>query len=265
MELLKKNYEKVLLGAVLLGLTVGAALLPLMIASERRALDEKSHSILDRPVLPLPPLDLSQASNLLRRVTALNPLNLTDTNKLFNPMTWQKAGDRWIKQPVGGMINLCQVAAVNPLYTIITLDNVYTNDNGARYAIGVVREAAYVPSQRTKKQYYTARDSKTDAFMIRDIKGSAENPVELVMELSDTGETATVAKDRPFRRVDGYTADLKYPPENKTWSNQRVNSIISFAGETYIIVAVSKDEVVLLARSNNKKTPIPFSPAADSH
>ena len=36
MEFLKKHYEKVLLGVVLVGLTVGAASLPLMISGERQ-------------------------------------------------------------------------------------------------------------------------------------------------------------------------------------------------------------------------------------
>jgi hypothetical protein len=34
----------------------------------------------------------------------------------------------------------------------------------------------------------------------------------LILKLSD-GETATVSKDKPFQRVDGYSADLKYDPE----------------------------------------------------
>ena len=265
MDFIKKNYEKVLLGAVLVGLTVAAALLPLMIANERRGLDDKRTQILNPNIQPLQPLDVSQASNLLRRIEAPVPLNLTDTNKLFNPMTWQKVGDRWIKQPAGGMVDLCQVTRITPLYTIVTLDNVQTSDSGARYVIGVEREAAYFPVQRRKKQYYTSRGDKTDAFFLRDIKGPAENPVELELELSDTGESIAVAKDRPFRRADGYMADLKYPPENRVWSNQRIGSIISFAGETYVVVAVSKDEVVLSARSNNKKTSIPFNPADGSH
>lgn len=265
MDFLKKNYEKVLLGAVLAGLTVGAALLPLLIAKERSDLRQKSESILNPKIEPLKPLDLSQASNLLHRIEAPAALNLTGTNKLFNPMTWQKVGDRWIKQPAEGMGKLCQIVKITPLYTIVTLDNVQTSDSGARYVIGVEREAAYFPAQRRKKQYYTSKGDKTEAFFVREVKGPAENPVELILELSDTGESIAVAKDRAFRRVDGYMADLKYPPENRVWSNLRVNSSLSFAGETYKVVAASKDEVVLSATSNNKKTSITFNPAGDSH
>ena len=38
--------------------------------------------------------------------------------------------------------------------------------------------------------------------------------MHLVLKLADTGQTIQLSKDKPFRRVDGYTADLKYDPEN---------------------------------------------------
>src|SRR5262245_57012861 len=99
MELIKKHYEKVLLGGALVGLTVAAALLPLMIASERQQLADKAQGILDRKIDALPSVDLSRASNLLQRIQAPMPLNLTETNRLFNPVPWQRVGDRWVKQP----------------------------------------------------------------------------------------------------------------------------------------------------------------------
>ena len=36
---------------------------------------------------------------------------------------------------------------------------------------------------------------------------------------------------------------------------------ITIEGEAYIVVAISKNEVVFSAKSNNKKTPRPFTPA----
>jgi hypothetical protein len=82
----------------------------------------------------------------------------------------------------------------------------------------------------------------------------------LTFELTDAGERVPVSKGKPFRRTDGYMADLKYPPENKTWSNQRLNAFIPrIAGEDYIIVAIATNEVVFSANSNKKKTSIPFN------
>jgi hypothetical protein len=89
----------------------------------------------------------------------------------------------------------------------------------------------------------------------------------LVLELTDSGERVAVAKDVPFRRVDGYTADLKYDPENRRWMNLRVGAggpgtaPITVEGESYIVVAINKNEVVMSAKSNNKKTSLPYHPA----
>jgi len=52
-------------------------------------------------------------------------------------------------------------------------------------------------------------------YTIRAVNGPLENPAQLVLGLTDTGEEAVLSKDKPFRRVDGYMADLKYDPESK--------------------------------------------------
>ena len=104
---------------------------------------------------------------------------------------------------------------------------------------------------------------KNDAFTIVDVNGSPENPAQLklILQLTDTGERATLSKDKPFRRVDGYSADLKYDPEGKKWQGQRVGADLKFAGDDYIIVAINQDTVILLARSNQKKTTLTYSPS----
>jgi hypothetical protein len=53
--------------------------------------------------------------------------------------------------------------------------------------------------------------------------------------------------------------DLKYTLESRApWVGQRVGSTLAFGGETYNIVAITKTEVVVLAKSNQKKTPVPI-------
>jgi hypothetical protein len=80
-----------------------------------------------------------------------------------------------------------------------------------------------------------------------------------VLELVDDGELITVSKDKPFQRVDGYAVDLRYPLENRPpWVARRVGDALTFGGENYIIVAITKTEVVVLAKSNQKKTPVPI-------
>lgn len=267
MDFLKKHYEKVLLGVVLLGLAVSAAFLPLMIAGERASLRAKADEIINRPVKPLPPLDLSKPERLMQRMQTSLTLDFATSNRLFNPVRWQKKADGTpIKAQKGNVgVEAIVVTKTSPLYLIITLESISTTDAGARYVIGVEREAVPNVAQRKKRSYGATLNNKNEVFVLREVKGPPDNPTELALELNDTGERVTLKKDIPFKRVDGYTADLKYEPEKKTWTALRVGvparPPIIVAGEEYIIVAITRNEVVLSAKSNNKKTSIPYAPS----
>lgn len=267
MDFLKKHYEKVLLGIVLVGLAVGTAFLPIMIATERTALRNKSYEGLVKPVKRLEPPNLIREEAVFKR--AENPINLdlASTNKLFNSFPWLKRPDGTIIKAEEGNIGpkAVVVTRISPLYTIISLDSIGPeSDEGRRYVIGVQREAAKNPSQRRKRQSYAVLNEKNDAFIIREVKGPPEEPTALILELPDTGEKVSVSKDHPYKREDGYLADLKYEPERRVWTNRREGSQISLGGEDYIIVAITKNEVVLSAKSNNKKTAISYNSAPDS-
>jgi hypothetical protein len=123
--------------------------------------------------------------------------------------------------------------------------------------------AVNLRDRRTSK--YCRVGDKNDTFAVRDIKAAPDNPTNfttVVLELNDTGQRVTVTKDLPFRRIDGYMVDLKYAPEIKTWASRRVGAPLSFNGEDYNIVAITENEVVLSAKSNQKKWPIKYSPSA---
>ncbi|MSU57848.1 MAG: hypothetical protein EXS35_06650 [Pedosphaera sp.] len=272
MEFIKKHYEKVLLGVVLLGLAAGAVFLILMIPAERAAQLELVDTIIKKPGKQLPPLDLGKQAALIGHAAGADCLDLASTNKVFNPLQWQRMTDGSLKKIVFGNevgVGAVVVSKITPLYTIITLDSAtMTADGSARYLIGVEREAAAKVSQRGKKQAGATLNAKTETFVIREVKGSPDNPTELVLEMNDTGDRLPLSKEKPIRRVDGYMADFNYPPElSKKWKDQRVGAgapgmlPITIAGESYIVVAINKNEVVLSARSNNKKTPRPYSPA----
>ncbi len=76
--------------------------------------------------------------------------------------------------------------------------------------------------------------------------------------MNDTGETAPVSKEQPFKRIDGYMADLKYDPEKKVWPSRRVGSTLTFDGEDYKVVAISGTEAIISA-PNQKKWTIAYS------
>jgi hypothetical protein len=186
-------------------------------------------------------------------------------NKLFNPMLWQKTADgRLIKVDATNIgPNAVAITKMVPLYLRLKLNDVTTTDSGARCKIVIENEAAVNLRDRKKEKYCRLGD-KNETFALRDIKTSPDDPTNaaVVLELNDTGQRATVTKDQPFQRVDGYMVDLKYAPENKTWSNRRVGASLSFNGEDYNIVAITENEVVLSAKSNQKKWTINYKASA---
>ena len=262
MDFLKKHYEKILLGVVLLGLVAGAVFLIFMIPAERAKLNEQREAIINRPPKPLPPLELGKQEQLLKDLQTSVTLELSANHKVFNPMLWRKrlpenTPIKDIPRNIGPQA--VTITKIAPLYLTITFESVIPSESGARYVMGVEREAAATVAARRKKPYNPTLNSKNDTFILREVKGSADNPTEVVVELNDTSERVSVAKDKPFKRVDAYVADLKYAPDNRTWLNQRNGALIKIEGEDYNIVVIRKDEVILSAKLNDKKTTIPYT------
>ena len=272
MDFVKKHYEKILLGFVLLGLVGALVFLPFMIASDQQKLKDMSYGVVHPKAAPLPGLDLTRETNVLGRLQSPYKLDFSTTNKLFNSVPWQKTPDgRLIKNAAGNEVSLVAVTKITPLYLILTLDSIETNSLAtnefvARYVISMERQASALPAQRGKRQHYASVGEKVgeknDAFIIREVSGSLANPgmLKLILQLTDTGEKVTLSKDKPFRRTDGYSVDLKYDPEGKKWQGQRKDADLRFAGDDNIIVAINQDSVILRARSNDKKTTLTYSP-----
>jgi len=258
MDFLKKNYEKVLLGVVLLGLVVAVGFLPFKISSDKEALESKREKLTHPNVKALTNLDLAGPEDLLKRMTIPAVVDFSAPNKLFNPMPWQKAADGHLIKVDASNIgpNALVITKRTPLYLILSLDEISMTDAGARYRIGVEKQASSNPRDWPKKQKYCKLGDKNETFTLRDVKAPPDNPTNavVILELNDTGEQVKLSKEQPFKRIDGYMIDLKYPPENKSFSpNRRVGAPLVFGGEDYNIVAITANEVVLLAKSNQKK------------
>jgi hypothetical protein len=254
MQFLKKNYEKVLLGLVLFGLVVAVAFLPFLIRNEKLAQEDRSNKKFNYLVKPLPPMDTNRYDLALKQAATPLQLDLTNTNKLVNPVRWLKGPNGPVKMEVGGEIKHLEITKLTPLYLIISLEGVNVSESGARYVIDVTQEAAAKPSQRGRRPYYVSVGDKKDVFALREVKGPPDNPTDLVLELSDSAERVSIAREKPFKRVDGYLADLHYTPENRTFGSRRVGDKVSIGGESYNIVAITENEVVLSAPNGKKYT-----------
>ncbi len=264
MDFLKKHYEKLILGLVLVGLAGAAGYLPIKVNADRQAAEQERTTLTQPKVKELTNLDLSLPDSALKRVAAATALDFSSPNKVFNPMPWQKAADGQIIPGTKVGPSAAVVTNLNALYLRLTLDSVSVTDGGCRYVIGVQKEAAANAAQRAKKQTYASLNTKSDVFTLVEVKGKAEDPTQVVLELNDTGERVSISKEKGFSRADGYTADLRYEPEKKVWTGKRVGAAVSFNGEEYNIVAINQNEIVLSAKSNQKKWTIKANPNAGS-
>lgn len=263
MDFLKKHYEKLLLGLVLAGLVGGLVFMPFYISSDRQKMKDLTDSIITAPqVQPLPNLDLTAKASLVQRFGSAYVLDLDTTNKLFNPNDWQKTPDGLLIPAKATGPQFIVVTNIAPLYTIINLDSVSTNELGARYVISVERQADKSPAKRHKQPHYVSvGDRPNDAFGLVKVNGQdPANPDSLEVKLTDTGEVVSIAAGKPYKRVDGYMADFRYDLEKRVFHNRREGDKVSFGGSDYTVQDINQNEVILMDQSNQKKTTLPFAP-----
>ena len=275
MEFIKRNYEKIILSLVLLGLVGVLAFMPVMIGYDQQKMRDLRDHVTHPKVEPLPPLDLSRQDTVLARLKSPEQLDFSTTNKLFNPLMWQKdKNGALIKITTGHEVGpgAAVVAKITPLNFSIYLDSVLTNELGARYVLSIEDQSAVYPAQRRRRTHYVsmgkgndavvdkAVDGKNEGFTLKDVKGPPANPDQLVVTLAGTGATNTLSKSQPFRRVDAYSADLKYDPEKYSVTGMRTGDHLAFAGDDYNVIAIDKNDVILLAQSNQKKYTLRYAP-----
>jgi len=276
MEFIKRNYEKVILSLVLLGLVGVLAFMPVLIILDQKKMADLRTAYIPRKVEPLPPQDLSRQEAVLDRLKSSNKLDFSTTNKLFNPVQWKRQKDNTLVKQENFGPQAAVVTKITPLYFIITLDSVTatqigTNETSMHYALTIEDQSAAIPGQRRKRPHLASKGEmvpdknvtgKNEGFTLVAVKGPPENPDQLVLKMADTGATNTLSKSQPFRRVEAYSADLKYDREKPAYTGTglRVGDHLTFAGDDYNIIAIEKNEVKLLAQSNQKKYTLPYAP-----
>ena len=261
MDFLKKHYEKILLSVVLLGLVGALVFMALIIPSEQEKVQRIGEGIIRGKVVALSNLDMAAESNVVVRLQSPYRIDFDTTNRLFNPMEWKKMPGGELVPVTGLSPQAAVVTGITPLYLILNLDSVETNELGARYVIRVERQAAKNAAMSHPQQRYVSMDDpKKDVFTLVRVIGPPENPAALILRLADNSQMITLTNGVPFRRVDADAADIRYDPENLHWSGQRIGSRLKFAGDEYAIVDITSNEVVLSAQSNQKKWTLPYTP-----
>ena len=258
MEFLKKHYEKVILGVVLLGLAAVAAWLPIKISSENELIRQQVRNTLPN-VEPLDPVEVGEIESTGEKLEDPPEAKFTEGHNLFNPVKWIRMPDgRLIKlsSPEQETVERLQITDIRPLKLLIE----YDRPSGSGFYFAVTQEASDNPADRRRRTQYVSRDRNNDVFSLVNVQGPQNDPVAFDIELNDSKKVVTLSESKPFERIEGYAADLRDPIEDKTWENMREDGRIILGGDTNIIVAISSNEVVFRAVSNEKNTTLKLNP-----
>lgn len=256
MQFLKKNYEKILLALVVLAALGVVLYLGILVSNEKKRLDDLTSQVVTTHPKPFPELNLKAQQDLLARAQSRVSLDFSSSNRVFNPVRWQMDVHGHIfRNPAGREIDQLQVTKLSPLYFIVALESVSATPGLAtHYGIGITHEAALLPSQRSKKLTYAPLNETTNGFTVVSFEGQEEDPSSVAVQLSEPTQKVTISKEQPFKKVEGFTIDLFYQPENRHFApNRRVGETIYFAGESYKIIDIKESEIVLLQQSNQKQ------------
>jgi hypothetical protein len=256
MQFLKAHYEKIILSVVLLGLAAAAALMPMRVSKERENEENRQIDLLPPQVKPLQPVDLSTNAVAIARLEEEMQVELAGDHNVFNPVRWQKRPDGGVLKGTDAGINALQVTNISPLRLRLTYDEPQGSSDNQAYQISVLNESV---NPRSTPRIGRLKQ-KNSAFTIESVKGDPANPTALEVQLEGDKTPVTITRDKPYERIVGYSADLRYDPENRTWKARKKDDEIGFAGESYKVVAINPTQVVLSAKSNKKQTIKEYQP-----
>jgi len=259
MEFLKKHYEKIVLCVVLLGLAGAAVWMRSAIKRVREQLQVVDVAPPPKTA-PLAPIDLKADQQSLEQITNPPMVVLSGEHNLFNPVTWKrKANGEFMKFVKTGPDALI-VTNIIPLYTIIAYDRptdspVYVM-NWQQHADRRLTNSRGTPEYARKDQ-----KMKSGLYIVRGIKGAENDPSEINLEITETGETNVwVSTNTPYRRVDSYIADLKYDPDPLVPLNKkRVNDEFKLDNDPYKVVEITNNAVRVQNEHTTKVTEIKWT------
>jgi hypothetical protein len=261
MEFLKKHYEKIVLCVVLLGL--GGAVFWMKSRLEQVQVQFPPIEPGTTPkTAPPQPLDLSPYQQALALITNPPPVVLSGAHNLFNPVTWKRKANGELMKIIKSGPDALMVTNITPLYTIIAYEN--TSPGSAVYVMSVQTN---VDLRKPSTKHITDHAKKGEKvnsglYIVRGIKGADDDPSEINLELTHTGETNVwVSKNTPYQRPDSYLADMKYyPDETLSLLKKRVNDDFNLDNEPYKIVEITNDAVRVQDRRTTKVTEIKWTP-----
>ena len=267
MEFLKKHYEKIVLCVVLLGLAGAVLWMKSAIEKARLQVPETSGGPPPRTAPPVP-LDLSNDQQALAQITNRPTVVLSGEHNTFNPVTWKRKSNGDLIKVIKTGPDALIVTNFVPRYTIISYVRAAEGPTPV-YVFSVQRDLDLNQPNSTKaKTEFVSMTKKKSrlVLLVRGIKGAENEPSEINLEITDTGDTNVwVSTNSPYKHVESHLADLKYDPELLTMLKKKVKDEISLDSEPYIIVEITNNAVRVQSRRTTKVTEIKWtkSPKGD--
>jgi hypothetical protein len=259
----RQHYEKLILSLVLLLLAVAVWRIYEASQEEKENVRKIPAGFERKSVKGVAPVEVTAYQTAIRGGTNPPGLNLSGKHNLFNPVKWQQArqGGPVIKVVSGSEVGAeaMRIVRVRPLQLMIAYDRAASSGSGADavvtgYHTVVTNEMIANPVRRKISQFITIGDTNKQVFVLIEAKGPPAEPTELVAQLKDfNNEKISFAPGKPYARVVGHEAELKYPPSGKTYPPLRTGSPLDIEGEPYKIVDITPSKVVLSDDSNGKR------------
>ncbi|HAB17433.1 MAG TPA: hypothetical protein DCE44_13405 [Verrucomicrobiales bacterium] len=201
----------------------------------------------------LQPVDLTNALAAVARISQPVELDLSGEHNVFNPVRWIRGSDGVPKpdprQDLSTTLKLLKTGGLN--LTITYLGPTGTGDP-YRYQFRITREFEKKRNDRNTITVSLNEGAQNDWFRLTEVHGPKDSAGEVVIRLREGGESVTLAKEKPFSKVMGYQADLRF--ESREFAARRVDDTLNLMGASYKIVAIGKDEIVVSAPNGTRTT-----------
>lgn len=264
MDFLKNHYEKVILGVVLLGVVIFAALLPGKIAATQADLEAKLKVPEAGPPKPARPVDLRQFESALRVNASPVPLVLSGEHNTLNPVRWRRIIPGQPPEPaLGDNIEVKQyfnITAIRPLTNAVWFDSVSGTGTSMRYQFMTLNEASAQPAGRraTRRSVNPAVGQKIQGVLtITEIRGPVGDPNEIVVEMADDKQIVVLGRGgraQGFAKVVGHEADAFFQPTSKVFKGLRIGYPVLLGTEYWKVIAIVESSVTIENRIQKRET-----------
>lgn len=255
MEFLKAHYEKIILSVVLVGLAAAAALMPMKVSQEKQKEEDRKMNLIRPKVSEMEPIVMTNSTEVLARLSKPARFQLAGEHNVFNPVRWQRMVDGGLIKGTDAGPQALVINEINPLFLKVEFRRVIGSGADIKYEIAVAQETEG-PQFRSR---LGEKGKKNNMYTIQEVRGDPDAPTELVVLLEGEREPITIGPNQPYERVIGYSATITYEPDKRTWKNLKQKDELIFGGETYNIVAITENEVVMSAKSNKKQSTIEYT------